>query len=97
MAVVVVARELLVTALRSFLEERGADFSATQAGKLKMALQCLAVVASLCLLGGLRTATVPPAWLPGSVTVLVWLALVATVYSGIGYVISAARLLGAAR
>src|ERR1700730_5552135 len=42
MAVVVVGRELLVTALRSFLEQQGADFSATLSGKLKMVLQCIA-------------------------------------------------------
>ena len=42
MVVVIVGRELLVTALRSFIEERGADFSAKMAGKWKMLLQCFA-------------------------------------------------------
>ena len=42
MAVVVVAREMLVTALRSFFEEHGTDFSAKWAGKWKMVLQCAA-------------------------------------------------------
>ena len=42
MVVVIVGRELLVTALRSFLEERGSDFSANLSGKLKMVLQCVA-------------------------------------------------------
>ena len=46
MAVVVVGRELLVTALRSFLEQQGADFSAKMAGKLKMVFQCAAVALS---------------------------------------------------
>ncbi|MEZ6116939.1 MAG: CDP-diacylglycerol--glycerol-3-phosphate 3-phosphatidyltransferase [Pirellulaceae bacterium] len=32
MAVIVVARELLITAIRSFLETHGADFSASMAG-----------------------------------------------------------------
>src|SRR6185369_14028873 len=36
MAVFVVGRELLVTALRSYLEGEGADFSAVMSGKLKM-------------------------------------------------------------
>src|SRR5262245_174730 len=36
MAVTVMGRELLVTALRSFLEQRGTDFSAEFSGKLKM-------------------------------------------------------------
>jgi CDP-diacylglycerol--glycerol-3-phosphate 3-phosphatidyltransferase len=47
MAVVVVARELLVTALRSFLEGEGIDFSAAMSGKLKMVAQCLAAGWSL--------------------------------------------------
>src|SRR6185503_19719290 len=37
MVVVIVGRELLVTALRSYLEGEGADFSAKMSGKLKMA------------------------------------------------------------
>ena len=36
MAVVVVGRELLVTALRGFIEQHGGDFSAKFSGKLKM-------------------------------------------------------------
>ena len=47
MVVVIVGRELLVTALRSFIEERGSDFSAKMSGKLKMVLQCLAAGACL--------------------------------------------------
>ena len=47
MVVVIVGRELLVTALRSFIEDRGSDFSAKMSGKLKMVLQCFA--AGTCL------------------------------------------------
>ncbi len=47
MAVIVVARELLVTLLRSFFEEHGTDFSAKWSGKWKMVLQCGAVALSL--------------------------------------------------
>ncbi|MED5285117.1 MAG: CDP-alcohol phosphatidyltransferase family protein, partial [Planctomycetota bacterium] len=50
MAVVVVGREMLVTALRSFIEQSGGDFSAKMAGKLKMVFQCIAVAASLVML-----------------------------------------------
>ena len=50
MVVVIVGRELLVTALRSFLEERGSDFSANMSGKLKMVLQSLAAASSLVFL-----------------------------------------------
>jgi hypothetical protein len=47
MAVVVVARELLVTAIRSFFEEQGIDFSAKWAGKWKMLFQCVAAGVSM--------------------------------------------------
>ena len=92
MAVVVVGRELLVTALRSFIEERGADFSATMSGKLKMLVQCLAVGFSLYRLSYLP-ANEPPPWLSWSLIALVWAAVVLTVYSGAGYVVAAVRLL----
>ena len=50
MAVVIVGRELLVTALRSFLEQQGRDFSAAFSGKLKMVVQCVAAAACMALL-----------------------------------------------
>lgn len=98
MAVVVVGRELLVTALRSFLEERGTDFSATTAGKWKMVLQCVTIAMCLYRLSyrpvdTIGTEAFAPVWLTHSVTVLVWAAVVITVYSGIGYVLAAIRLL----
>ncbi|MFM7042040.1 MAG: CDP-diacylglycerol--glycerol-3-phosphate 3-phosphatidyltransferase, partial [Planctomycetaceae bacterium] len=43
MAVVIVVRELVVTALRAEMERSGRDFSAGPAGKLKMVLQCVAI------------------------------------------------------
>ena len=98
MAVVVVARELLVTALRSFFEEHGTDFSAKWAGKWKMVLQCAAVAASLARLWHYRYEgggwdVEPPAWSTWSVRLLVWAAIAMTVYSGWGYVQAAVRLL----
>ncbi|MCA9196605.1 MAG: CDP-diacylglycerol--glycerol-3-phosphate 3-phosphatidyltransferase [Planctomycetales bacterium] len=89
MAVIVVARELLITAIRSFLETHGADFSANMAGKLKMVFQCAAVVASFLLLA----MSDAPTWLPMVVTALAWLAVLSTVYSGAGYVFKAIGLL----
>jgi CDP-diacylglycerol--glycerol-3-phosphate 3-phosphatidyltransferase len=49
MAVLVLARELLVTSLRAVLESQGRDFSATTSGKLKMVAQSFAVPAILLL------------------------------------------------
>ena len=92
MAVLIVGRELLVTALRSFLEQRGTDFSASLSGKLKMLIQCVAVCASLYALSRPAVPS-PPAWLAWTVTGLVWAAIVITVYSGLGYLRRAAVLL----
>ncbi len=89
MAVVVVGREILVTALRSFIEQSGGDFSANMAGKLKMVFQCAAVVASLWVLkiGPEETAE----WLSWTMFGLVWLAVLSTIQSGLSYVWAAGR------
>ncbi len=98
MVVVIVGRELLVTALRSFIEQRGADFSAKMAGKVKMFLQCIAAgVCLYCLhwsgvVDGEATFT-PPAWSGWVLAASVWSAVILTVYSGVGYVIAAVKLL----
>jgi CDP-diacylglycerol---glycerol-3-phosphate 3-phosphatidyltransferase len=91
MAVTVVAREMLVTALRGFIEQHGGDFSAKMAGKLKMVFQCIAAGASLLVLSYGTHPT--PAWLDWTLLVFVWLAVVSTVYSGLEYVVVAARFL----
>ncbi len=89
MAVLVVGREMLVTSLRSFIEQSGGDFSAQMAGKVKMVLQCIAVVVSLLALTCVPPE--PPVWLSAALVVAVWLAMLSTVYSGVGYVVAAAR------
>ena len=103
MVVVIVGRELLVTALRSFLEHRGADFSAKMSGKLKMVVQCVAagaclvflhyppVAASSAAVGFVRPDA--PAWVFWTMVLSIWSALLLTVYSGIVYVLFAVRLL----
>ena len=86
MAVVVMGREMLVTGLRSFLEQKGIDFSAEMSGKIKMVLQCVAAGASLFYLAW------SPAWLKMPLTVTVWAAVAITVYSGVSYIRRAMRL-----
>lgn len=93
MAVVVVARELAVTVIRSFLEGEGVDFSAKMAGKLKMVFQCVAVVASLITLAALLRDGATPTWLQWLLMGSAWLAVASTLYSGAGYVLEAIRLL----
>ena len=104
-AVVVMGREMLVTAIRSEIEGRGGDFSAKMMGKLKMVFQCVAAVASLLALQYWQQFLLPsgvkpgstnfvPAWLYWTLHVSVWLAVISTVYSGLEYVVAAARILG---
>jgi CDP-diacylglycerol--glycerol-3-phosphate 3-phosphatidyltransferase len=100
MAVLVIAREMLVTALRSFFEEHGTDFSAKWSGKWKMVLQCAAVALSLWRLWyyqfdaeTLQWETVPPASVTWLLRIVVWSAIALTVYSGWVYVQRAMSLL----
>jgi CDP-diacylglycerol--glycerol-3-phosphate 3-phosphatidyltransferase len=93
MAVVVVGREMLVTALRSAIEQGGGDFSAKWSGKWKMVFQCGAVVAANLCLYYADTKESIPAWLKYSTLAWVWLAVVSTVYSGIEYIIAAWKLM----
>jgi CDP-diacylglycerol--glycerol-3-phosphate 3-phosphatidyltransferase len=92
MAVVIVGRELLVTALRSYLEGEGADFSANMAGKLKMVLQCVAAGLSLFLLSYVGK---HPQWLDWATSLSVWGAILLTLYSGVAYIQRAVQLLRA--
>jgi CDP-diacylglycerol--glycerol-3-phosphate 3-phosphatidyltransferase len=101
MAVVVMGREMLVTAIRGFIEQQGGDFSANFSGKLKMVLQCVAVVASLVALRHLRQGETAgalspalPAWLYWTLRISVGLAVLSTIQSGLEYIVAAARILG---
>ncbi len=94
MVVVIVGRELLVTALRSLIEERGADFSARMSGKWKMVLQCVAAATCLFWLSYDPAKQPAPDWTRWLLIASVWSALILTVYSGAVYVRAAMRLLG---
>ena len=90
MAVVVVARELLVTVLRSMIEGSGGDFSAKMAGKLKMWFQCIAVVACLlALVMGSGSSTDVPMWLLVVIAISAWVAVISTLQSGWNYMVAA--------
>jgi CDP-diacylglycerol--glycerol-3-phosphate 3-phosphatidyltransferase len=99
MVVVIVGRELLVTAIRSFIEERGSDFSAKMAGKLKMAFQCIAAGVALLYLSYPSPAPGAspdaPIWVWIPLVSSIWIAVILTVYSGIGYVVAAVKILKA--
>jgi CDP-diacylglycerol--glycerol-3-phosphate 3-phosphatidyltransferase len=94
MAVVVVVRELVVTAVRAEMERTGHDFSAGLAGKLKMVLQCAAIALELAArmwpdasLGGIGVAQAAAA--------VTWAAVATTVYSGVEYLVTAGKMLAA--
>lgn len=86
MVTLILGREFLVTSLRSMIEGRGGDFSARWLGKLKMIFQCVAVVASLILLQW------PSFWLILLTRLLMWLAVIVTIASGVDYVQKAIEL-----
>ena len=73
-AMVIIAREFAVTVMRAIAAERGIVISASWLGKVKTVLQIAAVFA-------LIAANPSPAW----VDVLVYLAVAATVISGVDY------------
>jgi CDP-diacylglycerol---glycerol-3-phosphate 3-phosphatidyltransferase len=92
MVTIVVARELIITGLRSFLENLGVNFGADWLGKLKMVLQCAALVAILFVLS-LPTGTAE-SW--GAIQFgLIFAMLVVTALSGMQYVWRALILLRA--
>ncbi|MEQ8634826.1 CDP-diacylglycerol--glycerol-3-phosphate 3-phosphatidyltransferase [Gimesia maris] len=88
---IIIGREMFITSLRGFLEQHGRDFSASWSGKIKMGVQCVAVV--LCLLS-----LSPEAPFNSSAFFLlrdisVWSAALITLYSGVDYVFRASRIL----
>jgi CDP-diacylglycerol--glycerol-3-phosphate 3-phosphatidyltransferase len=96
MVTVVVCRELLVTGIRGMVEASGKKFGADWFGKLKMGLQC-AVLIGVFLIRWLATLAGTEdvlAVLERVQVVLLWAMLVATVGSGVQYVVKAAKLLG---
>lgn len=95
MATLIVGRELLITALRSFLEQSGSDFSASMSGKLKMLAQCIAAI--LCLYCLSQTNPSESGWLIPARDATIWIAIILTIYSGIGYIVTAITLLRSQR
>jgi CDP-diacylglycerol--glycerol-3-phosphate 3-phosphatidyltransferase len=95
MVTVVVARELIITSLRTFLESSGARFGADWLGKIKMVLQCAALFAIFAALESPVCCAEASRYLHGSKDVLIWAMLAATALSGLQYLWRAAMLLRA--
>ena len=92
-AVVVLGREFLVSGIRGAMEAAGIPFPATFWGKAKTAIQNVAVGTGLGYAAWFPTTR----WVELLTISLMWATLVATVMSGVTYVLSARKFLGSER
>ncbi len=88
MVTVIIGREFLVTSIRAMVEGKGGDFSARWLGKVKMLVQCAAVVACLLLL----KYPLQSDWLEPTTIALLWSATAITIASGADYVLQAIKI-----
>ncbi|MBM3996966.1 MAG: CDP-diacylglycerol--glycerol-3-phosphate 3-phosphatidyltransferase [Planctomycetes bacterium] len=88
MVVTVVSREFIITGLRSYLENLGANFESEFLGKLKMVLQCAALFAIFLALYEENLDAFM--WMRD---ILVWAMLIVTALSGLQYLWKAFSLL----
>ena len=92
-ATVVLGREFLVSGIRGAMEAEGIPFPATFWGKAKTAIQNVAVGTGLGYAAWFPSAR----WTELLTISLMWATLVATVMSGVTYVMSARKFLGSER
>ncbi|MBI5725748.1 MAG: CDP-alcohol phosphatidyltransferase family protein [Planctomycetes bacterium] len=89
MVVVIMAREFIVSAVRGYSESMGIKFPASPAGKIKMLVQSVAICTVLY-----QTANLPQTpWAIWLKLIMVWLAVITTVLSGLAYVGKARKVL----
>jgi len=89
MVLVIVLREVLVTTLRGLSEARGVAFMATAWGKVKMFLQSVALGVLVC---GYALGVIERPWAHAVQLVVLYLAVTATVISGLHYIGRAYRV-----
>lgn len=84
MAVLVLARELLVTSIRGVVEGRGGNFSASFSGKAKMIVQSAAIPTVLLAIAIFDVGPGSPGrWL---IDITVWVTIAVTALSGLPYI-----------
>ncbi len=105
MVIVILSRELLVTAMRGTLESEGVDFSATMSGKLKMVAQSIGAPAIMLVLILARRdpgtgSDLPdprlvslPAWALHTAAGIAWAITLITAISAIPYITRARKAL----
>jgi len=89
MAVVIIAREFLVTSIRGLAESKGINFAADWAGKIKMVIQSVAVGAILVDLA--CVSKVP--WVHHTRNWAIWITVILTALSATTYVLKARKVL----
>ena len=91
--VIIVAREFLVSGLRSYMESQGIEFGARAGGKVKMVLQSMLIPAAMLVQANGESGIYP--WMLGSLDVvlaiLFWGTLISTVWSAFDYLMFAIR------
>ena len=93
MVTVMVARELIITGLRSFMENRNVSFGADWLGKLKMVLQCAALFAIFIALESWKWSDAAGERFTMIRDGLIWAMLGATALSGLQYLWRAAVIM----
>jgi CDP-diacylglycerol--glycerol-3-phosphate 3-phosphatidyltransferase len=86
MVIVILAREFTITGLRSLASSSGIVIAADWSGKIKTVLQMVAIIAILLLNWPFKYINVP------FDQIVLWLAVIATIYSGVEYIIKNRRL-----
>ena len=86
MAIVVLARELLVTGIRGEVEAMGESFASNWWGKAKMILQSITIPLVLLIVINIDVLAPGNAWAAWSRDILVWITVLVTVLSGWPYI-----------
>jgi CDP-diacylglycerol--glycerol-3-phosphate 3-phosphatidyltransferase len=95
MVVILLARELLVTAIRSVAEGDGKKFGAEFGGKVKMVMQSITILVILAYVNYLNVIS-SSGWLKQATWIrdgFIWATILVTVLSGVDYVRRAVRLM----
>jgi CDP-diacylglycerol--glycerol-3-phosphate 3-phosphatidyltransferase len=90
MVAVIIARELLVTGMRSFSESHRIPFAASLSGKIKMFIQCVAICWCIFYVEHWTTG---PDWTRLVRDALIWTTTLVTAFSGLVYIKRAYDLL----
>ncbi|MDE0961224.1 MAG: CDP-diacylglycerol--glycerol-3-phosphate 3-phosphatidyltransferase [Planctomycetota bacterium] len=90
---IIVAREFLVSGIRSYMESQGIEFGARIGGKIKMVLQSMLIPAVMLKQANASSGIYP--WILGSLDVvmeiLFWGTLITTLWSAADYIMVAIR------